>query len=67
MGQHWLFLTVSGFALAIILYLTGFWLYRRLHLRNTNYNERPPMPWWWPVREAEVVGAGYKRLSKHEV
>ncbi|KAG0641678.1 nucleotide-diphospho-sugar transferase [Tuber brumale] len=65
MGQHWLFLTVSGFSLAITLYLTGFWIYKRLHLRNTNYTEQPS-PWWWPRRET-AVGAGFKRLPKHEV
>jgi len=65
MGQHWLFLTVSGFSLAITLYITGFWIYRRLHFRSTNYTEQPS-PWWWPRREA-AVGAGFKRLPKHEV
>lgn len=66
MGQHWLLITFAGFALAGCLYGTGFIIYKRLHLKNTNYNEKPTSS-WFPWRRNTPTGAGFKRLSQHEV
>ncbi|KAF8245096.1 hypothetical protein K440DRAFT_587551, partial [Wilcoxina mikolae CBS 423.85] len=62
MGQHWMLVTFLGFALAGSLYTCGFLIYRRLHLRNTNYNARTSSSGFWPWNRN-----GYKRLVKHEV
>lgn len=32
MGQHWIFLTVSGIILAALLYIIGFTLVRKSHI-----------------------------------
>jgi len=59
MGQHWLLVTVSGFAIGISLYVCGFFIYRQLHIRNTNSNAKP-WTWFWGKQ-------AYKRLAEHEV
>ena len=66
MGQHWLLVTVAGFALAASLYLCGFYAYRRVHLRDSNYSAHAsPFArfslWSWPWGKN-----GYKPI-KHEV
>ncbi|KAL7266695.1 CSG1/SUR1-like protein [Rhizina undulata] len=64
MGQHWLFLTFCGIALAAALYTFVWWIFKRSHIRNTNYTDKTPSSRSW----YNFFGrAGYKRLSKHEV
>lgn len=37
MGQHWMFLTVCGFALAAIVGFSGWWIYGRVMLMPGKY------------------------------
>jgi len=66
MGQHWLLLASAGFAVAVSLYLCGFYTYRRIHLRDANYSAHASpftslSGWSWPWNKS-----GYKPI-KHEV